>query len=165
MAKPSNAIWSSLRVGFVLGTVLAIVLVPVLARTNAIAAPPALFAWFKGNGLLPLELFSWDVLVVYGLSIALPAIVSLVLLFRFFSSHRIVSAASFSIAVLVSLYLFVPLYFGQPGVSPFGLPWWQHGLVVALLLAFGLALGVSRIFRISNRPSGRDGIFGHDRSF
>jgi hypothetical protein len=155
MSNRSHFLWLWLVVAFIVGTVLAFVMVPVLARTAAIAAPANLFAWFKGHGLPPLALFSWDALVVYGLSIALPAAALLVLLFRLFQSHRIALAACLGIGVLSSLYLLVPLYSGVASVSPFILPWWQQGLVASLLLAFGIALGVSRIFRITIRSSGR----------
>jgi len=45
----------------------------------------------------------------------------------------------------------VPLYLGQASVPPFTLPWWQQGLLTSLLLAFGIALGISRMFRTTIR--------------
>jgi hypothetical protein len=154
MSKRPRSLLLRLPVAFVAGIVLAFAMVQVLARTAAISAPANLFAWFKGHGLLPLVLFAWDTLVVYGLSIALPVAVCFVLVFRLFPSHRIALAASLGIGVLSSLFWFVPLYFGQASVSPFILPWWQQGLVASLLLAFCIALGVSRMFRITIRSSG-----------
>jgi len=155
MSRHPRSLWLSLPVSFIVGVVLAFAMVQVLARTSAISAPANLFAWFKGHGLLPLALLAWDTLVVYGLSIALPVAISLVLLFRLFPRHRLVLATCLGIGVLSSLYGFVPFYFGQASVSPFILPWWQQGLVASLLLAFGITLGVSRMFRITIRSSGR----------
>ena len=142
--------WFWLLVAFIVGAVLALLMVPVLARTAAIAAPASLFAWFKGHGLLSLALFSWAALVVYGLSIALPAAVALVLLFCLYQRHHTASAASLGFGVLFSLYILVPLYSGQPSGFPPIFQWWQHGLLASLLLASGIALGVSQVFRITN---------------
>ena len=139
----------------VVGATLAFAMVPVIARTAAIAAPAVVFAWFKDRDLLPLALLLWDSLVVYGLSITLPVAVSLVLLFRLFPGNRVALASCVGIGVFSSLHWFVPLYFGQPSASLFILPWWQQGLVASLMLAFGIALGASRMFRITIRPSGR----------
>lgn len=155
MSNRPHSFWLWLLVAFLGGAVLAFAMVPVIARTAAIPAPTDFFAWSKDHGLLPLALISWDSLVTYGLSIGLPMATLLVLFFRFFPGHRIALAACLSIGVLSSLYFLVPLYFGQASVSPFILPWWQQGLVASLLLAFGAALGVSRIFRITVHPSGR----------
>lgn len=155
MSNRSHSLWLWLLVAFTVGAVLAFAMVPVLARTAAIAAPANFFAWFKGHGLLPLALISWDTFVVYGLSIALPTAVVLLLLSHLFPSHHIALGACLGSGVLSSLYLLVPLYFGAASVSPFILPWWQQGLVASLLLAFGSALGISHIFRITIRPSGR----------
>ncbi|MBS0582339.1 MAG: hypothetical protein JSS42_04475 [Proteobacteria bacterium] len=155
MPNHSRSLWLALSVSLVVGAALAFAMVPVLARTAAIAAPPSLFAWFKGHNLLPLALLSWDTLVVFGLSIALPVAGSLVLLFRLFPTYRSALATCLGVGVLLSAYLFEPLYFGQQSISPFAMPWWQQGLVVSLLLAFCIALGVSRMFRITIRSSGR----------
>lgn len=155
MSNRPHSFWLWLSVAFIVGAALAFAMVPVLARTTAIATPAGLFSWFNGHGLLPLALLSWDAVVVYGLSIALPAAAALLLLYRLFPSHRFVLAACLGGGVLSSLYLLVPLYFDGTSVSPFMLPWWQQGLIVSLLLALGFALGVSRIFRMTVRPGGR----------
>ena len=145
----------TLLLAFVLGCALAFALVPVTARTAAIVAPKELFLWFRGHGLLPLALFTWDTIVVHGLSIAVPAAVALVLFFRWSSANRTALALCLSAGVLLSAYWLVPYSFGAQAISPLSLPWWQHGLVAALAIAFGIAIGVSRLFRITIRSSGR----------
>ena len=154
MSNRSRSLWLSLSVALLVGAALAFAMVPFIARTAAIVAPASLFAWFKGHGLLPLALFTWDTLVVFGLSVALPVAGSLVLLFRLFPNHRIALAICMGVGVLLSAYWFAPLYFGQQSISPFAMPWWQQGLVASLLLAFCIALGLSRMFRITIRSSG-----------
>lgn len=155
MSSRPRSLWLWLSVAFIVGVALAFAMVPVLARMSAIAAPAGVFSWFNRHGLLPLALLSWDAVVVYGLSIALPAAGALLLLFRLFPGQRLALAVCMGGGVLASLYLFVPHYFGGASASPFMLPWWQQGLVVSLLLAFGAAPGVSRIFRMTVRPDGR----------
>ena len=155
MSNRLHSLWLWSSVAFIVGVALAFAMVPVLARTTAMAAPAGLFSWFNGHGLLPLALLSWNAVVVYGLSIALPAAIALLLLYRLFPGHRLALAVCLGGGVLLSLYLLVPHYFDGASVSPFMLPWWQQGLVVALLLAFGCAPGVSRIFRMAIRPGGR----------
>jgi hypothetical protein len=144
MSHRACSLWLWLSLAFLTGAVLAFVMVPVAAHTAAIAAPASLFGWFKSHGLLPLALFSWATLVVYGLSIALPAAASLLLLFRLPQRHHPALAASLGLGVLFSAYVLVPLYSHDVGVSPFILPWWQHGLVASLLLGFNIAVGASR---------------------
>jgi hypothetical protein len=155
MSNRPHSLWLWLSVAFIAGVAVAFAMVPMLARTMAIAAPAGLFSWFNGHGLLPLALLSWDAVVVYGPSIALPAAVILLLLYRMFSDHRLALTMCLGAGVLSSRYWLAPHYFGGASVSPFMLPWWQQGLVVALVLALGFALGVSRIFQMTVRPGGR----------
>jgi len=146
MPRFSRSLGFSSLVAFVVGVVLAIAMVKVLARTAAISAPVYFFAWFKAHRLMPLALLAWDTLVVYGLSIGLSGAVVSVMLFRIFPSHRIALALCLCIGVLSSLYWLVPRYLDETSVSLFTLPWWQQGLVASLLLAFGIAFGISRLF-------------------
>lgn len=152
--RPSSS-WLWLLLAFTLGAALVFTMVPVLARTAAIAAPANLFTWSKGHGLLPLARLSWDTFIVYGLSIALPAAAALLAFFRLVPAHRIAVAGCLGSGILFSVHFAVPLYYGEPTMFSLNLPWWQHGLVVSLLFAFGLAIGLSRIFRIASRPGGR----------
>lgn len=91
---------SWLLVGFIVGAAMALVMVPVIARTAALAAPASLFAWFTGHGLAGVGSFLWSVLVVYGLSIALPAAALLLVLFRLSPSGRTALGMWLGIGVL-----------------------------------------------------------------
>lgn len=155
MEKHSHSFWLSLLVPWMLGAVSAFAMVQVLAVTAAIPAPPELFAWFKHHGMLRLALLGWDTLVVSGLSIALPAVAALLLLLRRFPRHRIAATLSLVTGVLLSIYFLVPIRFGETAASPFVLPWWQQGPAVSLLLASGIALGLSRRFAINARTENR----------
>lgn len=139
----SSRLW--LLLTFIVGAVLAFALVPILGRSSAIVAPASMFVWMQGHGLQALAAFLWDVLVVYGLGVALPVIVTLLVIFRTTRTHHIAIAACLALGVLVSVYLLYPLEFGQHSVSLFELQWWQQGLMASLLLACAIALGIDRL--------------------
>ena len=157
MSNRTNSPWLWLPIALIVGVVLMFAMVPVIARTAAIAAPASFFAWFKGHGLSLLAPLAWETFVVFGLSILLPAVVALLVLFRWLPKHRVAVAACLAIGVLLSQCVLMPLYFRQPFISPLAIPWWQHGLLASLLLAFGVALGLSRLSRVTTSSSGRIG--------
>lgn len=129
---------------FVLGSVVAFAAVPWLARTSAIAGPRSVSGFAVNHGLRPLWLLAWNTFVVYGLGIALPLMLAWWLLMRRVPHDRMMSALALAIGALVALYVLVPVGFGEALLSPLGLPWWQHGLELSLLLVLGIELVLSR---------------------
>ena len=79
----SGSRWVQAVVCLVLGVAVGIVAIFALARTAAIAAPAGLFAWFKQAGSIEAGVFSWDLLVTYGLGVGLPAFIVALLALRF----------------------------------------------------------------------------------
>lgn len=126
--------WMAPTLALGMGAAGAIALVPLLARTSAIVAPHAWFAWSRTHGLAPWPLLAWSTLVVFGLAVALPLTVSWLVLF---SRSRFPPAASLgcvALGALLGFYVLVPWTEGAAAASPFALPWWQHGLECSLLL-------------------------------
>lgn len=142
-------------IAFAAGAVLALVMVPLVARMAAVVAPASVFAWFASHQLATLGIFLWDVLIVFGLSIALPAAVLLLVLIRRAHGHGAIMGAYMGAGIFFSLYVTAPLLSGQAMLSPANLAWWQQGLIASLLLAFGLALGVARALPATIRPGAR----------
>jgi len=144
MARTGRERWMVPTLAVVMGAAGVVVLVPLLARTSAIAAPHAGFAWTHAHGLAPWSLLAWDTLVVFGLAVALPLTVSWLVLF---SRARFSAPASLGCVVLGALlgfYVLVPWMDGAAASSPLALPWWQHGLECSLLLVGTAGLLASR---------------------
>ena len=94
----SGSRWVQAVVCLVLGVAVGIAAVFALARTAAIAAPAGLFAWFKQAGSIEAGVFSWDLLVTYGLGVGLPAfIVALLAIKVFLELIKRISFVSFAI--------------------------------------------------------------------
>jgi hypothetical protein len=127
----------------------AFVSMPLPARTAAIAASSTVFVWFKIHGMLPLSLLAWDTIVVFGLAVALPVALSLWVLFSGVPARRFLSSLCLAFGAWLSFYALVPLHDGRSVISPFALPWWQHGRELSLFLAVGLAYGASRATRLT----------------
>ena len=155
MNERAHSQWFWSLIAFAVGAALALMMVPLVARTAAVVAPEGVFAWFVGHQLATLGIFLWDVLIVFGLSIALPAAVTLLGLMRLAHGHGAAMGACMGAGILFSLYVVAPLLLGQPMLSPANLWWWQQGLPASLLLAFGLALGVARALPKPIRPGER----------
>ncbi len=121
----------------------AFVSAPLLVRTTAIAAPFAVFAWVKAQGILPLSLLARNTLAMSGLAVALP----LWMLFAGMPMRRLLSLACMACGVLLALYALMPLHTSGLLPSPFTVSWWQHGFELSLPAAIALAYGASRVTR------------------
>ena len=141
----SGSRWVQAVVCLVLGVAVGIASVFVLARTAAIAAPQGFFAWFKQAGSIEAGVFSWDLLVTYGLGVGLPAFIVALLAFRFVVAATAGSALAFAAGVLLAIHGLAPLWFGHPLDTVWQRPWFYYApLEASLGLATWAAWWIAR---------------------
>lgn len=109
-----------------------------LGWSAAIAAPSAYFSWFKAYGGLQLGRLLWDLVVVGGLGLGLPAFVAALAAFRL-GAARLSDWLLFTLAALLFSLVLLPwlqdgVRFGKALVS-MDRPWWAYGVELSLLLA------------------------------
>lgn len=130
-----------------LGFALACVATVTLGFSAAIAAPSTYFAWFKAHGVLPLGRMLWDLVVVGGLGLGLPAFVAASAAMRL-GTADLVAGLLFALAALAfSLVLLPWLHEGvrfTRALASVARPWWSYGVELSLLLATLAALAATR---------------------
>lgn len=109
-----------------------------LGFSAAIAAPSAYLAWFKAYGGLQLGRMLWDLVVVGGLGLGLPAFVAALAAFRL-GAARVTDWLLFTLAALLFILFFLPWLqegtrFGK-ALASVARPWWGYGVELSLLLA------------------------------
>lgn len=125
------------------GVAIVAVAVPILARTAAIAMPAGL----AQSGLSPaLSSALWDLAVVYGPAVGLPALLLSWLLFRWTRGGTLTRAAGVLLAAWFTVHALVPLAWGETTALAlaWSRPWWAYGYELALLAGIGLALLLER---------------------
>lgn len=134
----------------VLGVAVGIASIFVLAHTAAIAAPEGFFAWFKQAGSIEAGVFSWDLLVTYGLGVGLPAFIVALLALRFVVAATAGSALAFAAGVLLAIHGLAPLWFGTPLDTVSQRPWFYYALEASLGLATWAAWWIARRWQRSS---------------
>ena len=146
----SGSRWVQAVVCLVLGVAVGIVAIFALARTAAIAAPAGLFAWFKQAGSIEAGVFSWDLLVTYGLGVGVPAFIVALLALRFVVAATAGSALAFAAGVLLAIHGLAPLWFGTPLDTVSQRPWFYYALEASLGLATWAAWWIARRWQRSS---------------
>lgn len=119
--------------------------VPLMGFSAAIPAPAALFPWARSLGILELAVLLWGTLVVGAIGFGAPALISLAILLRTFQERRVLLAVTFSVGLLLGLYVVVPLTYFEPLYLPSFKQWWSLGKEVALgIVLVGAILSVRR---------------------
>jgi hypothetical protein len=132
-----------IAVAVLVGVLTAFACVPLLGISSAIAGPAHYFPWAKAHGVLEPALFLWEVVVIGGIGVGAPALVSLVVLVRTFTYARVTLVGAFAAALLCGLYVAVPMAYFETPQLPLNQPWWAFGKEMALaLVAIGVAANV-----------------------
>lgn len=135
----------------VLGFVVALIAAFVLPYTSAIAAPGLFFDWFQSMSSLQVGLLLWDLIVVSGLGLGLPACIALLWAFRLFTISNLACTTFFVTGVLLTSYVLVPLLYKTSLSAMFVRPWWAYGMEASLILAAITALALNRWLWPNNR--------------
>jgi hypothetical protein len=108
-----------------------------LGMSSALSAPTAYTGWFRSNGAYHFGLLLWDLMVVGGLGLGIPAFVAALAAFRLGSSAAL-NVLAFLAVALLSILLFLPwlhegVRWGR-AVSSMAKPWWRYGVELSLIL-------------------------------
>lgn len=127
----------------VLGVLTAVLFVPLVGLSSAIAAPLGLFRWPMAHGLLEPALFAWHMIVVAGIALAIPMLASMLMLGLVFPTQRLAVLASFVISVFVGRYVILPLLYLEPVIPAHHVRWSSFSdeaamavVVAAMLILF-----------------------------
>lgn len=123
-----------------LGLLTAFACVPLMGISAAIPAPNVIFTWAKSHGVLEFAVLFWGTFVVGAIGVGAPAVVSLLVLLRTFRERRVVLAVTFSVALLLGLYVVMPLTYFEPLDLPSFKQWWSLGKEFALGIVLAGAL-------------------------
>lgn len=135
----------------VLGFVVAVIAACVLPYTSAIAAPGVFFDWLQSRGSLQIGLLLWDLVVVSGLALGLPACIALLWAFRLFTISNLACTTFFVTGVLLTAFSLVPFLDKISLSAMFVRPWWAYGLEASLTLAVITALSLDHWLWPNNR--------------
>jgi hypothetical protein len=134
-----------IAVAALLGLLTAFACIPLIGISSAVPAPREYFEWARLHGLLEPAVFVWNIVVVGGIGVGAPALVSLAVLVRTFAERHVAIVTVFVAALLFGLYVAVPVAYFDPLQLPVNLPWWSFGKEVALVLvAAGVLASVRR---------------------
>ena len=118
------------------GVAVALIAAALVPYTSALAAPMAFFEPFRSLGSPGAGVLAWDVLVVFGLALAVPTVAVLLPLLRAGLASRWVHLAVFFLVCVACIRFVLPAALGWPIVLPTA--WWQVSPEVTLLLATAL---------------------------
>ena len=115
------------------GAAVALVATAVVPYTLALAAPIGFFEPFRALGSTGAGILAWEVLVVFGLALAVPTVAVLLPLARAGVTARWVHLVAFVCVCIACFRFLLPAALGSSVTLP--TEWWQLSPEVALLLA------------------------------
>ena len=154
MAKFEEARIRSIILAGFFGVLVAFLCVPLLGISSAIAAPRGLFSWAQSVGVLEPALFAWEIAVVGGLGLALPAVAALAVLRFAYPVHRMTAALSCLGGVFLGHCMIVPLVNFESPLYILNRHWWSFGQELSLAIVLGIMCAASWSSRITTRWSG-----------
>ena len=134
-----------LAVAALFGLLTSFACVPLLGISSAIASPAGYFPWAKAHGVLEPALFLWQAAVIGGIGVGAPALVSLAVLVGTFTQQRVLLVVIFAAALLMGLYVAVPVAYFELPELPINQHWWGFGKETALaVVVAGVLASVRR---------------------